>query len=95
MKTHYKKTLLMWNKANLTTGMTGALCAAVTVFICGMNPALWNFLTAAMVGLGSFWMASWPPCTLAAALKEDQTLLVRVPAINLLAPDSRLCLYSC
>ena len=88
MKTHYKKMLLTWNKANLTIGTTGALCAAVTVFTCGMNPVLWNFLMAAMVGLGSFWMASWPPCTLAAALKGDQTLLVRVPAINLLDSDN-------
>ena len=88
MKIHYKKMLLMWNKANLTTGMTGALCAAVTVFICGMNLVLWNFLTVAMVGLGSFWMANWPLCTLAAALKGDQTLLVRVPATNLLDSDN-------
>jgi len=32
---------------------------------------------AAMVGLGSFWMENLPPCTLVAALKVDQTHLVR------------------
>lgn len=58
--------------------MTGALCAAVTASICGMNPVLWSFLMAVMAGLGSFWMENWPPCTLVAALKGDQTHLVRV-----------------
>ena len=37
---------------------------------------------AAMAGSGSFWMANWPPCTLVAVLREDQTLPVRVAAIN-------------
>lgn len=82
MKILSKKMLLRWNKANHTTGMTGVLCAAAIVSTCGMSPVLWSFLMAATVGLGLYWMASWPQCIPVAVLKVDPTLLVRVLAIH-------------
>ena len=79
--------------------MTGALCAAVTVFICGMSPVPWSFLMAVMAGLGLFWMASWPPCTPAAVLKGDQTLQVSIPYFFILGKQKILItqcfLFSC
>ena len=79
--------------------MTGALCAAVTVFICGMSPVLWSFLMAVMAGLGLFWTASWPPCTPAAVLKVDQTLQVGIPYFFFLGKQKILItqcfLFSC
>lgn len=90
----------MQNKANPTTGMTGALCAAVTVFICGMSPVHWSFLMAVTAGLGLFWMASWPPCTPVAVLKGDQTLQVSIPYFFILGKqknyiDHATFLFSC
>jgi len=64
--------------------MTGALYGVETASICGMSRVLWSFLMVAMVGLGSFWMGNLPPCTLAAALKADQTHLVRETFIFIL-----------
>ena len=42
-----------WNKANRTTGMTGALYAAEIVCICGMSRVHWSSRMAVMAGSGS------------------------------------------
>ena len=76
MKRLFKKMLVRLNKANLTTGMIGALYAAETAFTSGMNLVHLNCLTEAMAGFALFWMENWLPCTPVEALRVDQILLV-------------------